>query len=158
MAKLTVTSPRISANQTIPAQYTCEGPDVSPALQWQGAPEGTKSLALICDDPDAPGGTWVHWVMFNIPATATSLPENVAKTESPGNGGGAKQGLNSFRKIGYGGPCPPPGHGSHRYFFRLFALDTELKLQPGVTKRQLEVALEGHVLARGELLGQYERK
>ncbi len=138
----------------IPRQYTCEGADISPALSWNEAPPKTQAFALIADDPDAPVGTWVHWVAWNIPAATRQLPENVSKTaELPGGG---RQGNNDFRKIGYGGPCPPPGK-PHRYFFKLYALDTTLDLKPGATKKDLEQAMKGHVVAEAQLMGKYQR-
>lgn len=143
-----------TAGGTIPKKYTCDGPDVSPPLSWTEPPSGTRSLALIMDDPDAPVGTWVHWVLYNLPAAVRELSEGTPTTETLPSG--ARQGTNDFRKIGYGGPCPPPGP-AHRYFFKLYALDTELSLAPRATKRQLEAAMEGHILARVELVGRYGR-
>jgi len=140
--------------EMIPSKYTCDGPDVSPPLSWADSPAGTKSFALISDDPDAPGGTWVHWVIWNIPATTRSLEENLPKKDSLPNG--AKQGTTDFRRIGYGGPCPPSG--THRYFFKLYALDTTLNLPPRTTKRDLEKAMQGHVLGQAELMGKYRRR
>ena len=137
----------------IPGKYTCDGLDVSPPLAWTSVPEGTKTFALICDDPDAPMGTWVHWVLFNLPADIQELPENIPPERELESG--AKQGMNDFRKIGYGGPCPPGG--MHRYYFKLYALDTELDLEVGATKRELLKAMEGHILAEGQLMGRYER-
>lgn len=137
----------------IPKQYTCTGPDLSPALSWNEPPEGTKSFALIVDDPDAPVGTWVHWVAYNIPASTRQLPEGVPKTETITSGG--VQGTNDFHRIGYGGPCPPPGK-PHRYFFKLYALDTTLNLKPG-NKKALEQAMKGHILAQAELMGRFGR-
>ncbi|NIM20609.1 MAG: YbhB/YbcL family Raf kinase inhibitor-like protein [Candidatus Latescibacteria bacterium] len=137
----------------IPSKYTCDGADVSPPLVWSGLPEGTKSVALICDDPDAPMGTWVHWVIYNIPPDTTSLDEGIPSKENIELG--ARQGKNDFRKIGYGGPCPPGG--THRYFFKLYALDTVLDLEPGATKRELLKSMEGHISAQGELMGRYKR-
>lgn len=137
----------------IPRSFTCDGADRSPPLEWRTVPDGTRSLALICDDPDAPMGTWVHWVYYDIPAETSSLPENVAPHEQPPNGG--TQGTNDFRKIGYGGPCPPGG--THRYYFKLYALDATLKLSPGATKKELRKAMEGHILGQAELMGKYKR-
>ena len=137
----------------IPGKYTCDGLDVSPPLAWTSVPEGTKTFALICDDPDAPMGTWVHWVLFNLPADIQELPENIPPERELESG--AKQGMNDFRKIGYGGPCPPGG--THRYYFKIYALDTELDLEVGATKRELLKAMEGHILAEGQLMGRYER-
>jgi Raf kinase inhibitor-like YbhB/YbcL family protein len=134
-------------------QYTCDGDDVSPPLTWTSVPSGTESVALICDDPDAPMGTWVHWVIFNLPAAVKELPENVPTQKNLANGG--VQGTNDFHKIGYGGPCPPGG--THRYYFKLYALDMALDLQPGSTKKDLLKAMEGHILAEGQLMGRYKR-
>jgi Raf kinase inhibitor-like YbhB/YbcL family protein len=143
-----------SDGSAIPKPFTCDGKDVSPALAWRGAPAGMKSFALICDDPDAPRGTWVHWVLFNIPADASDLAEGVpaAKTLPCG----ARQGTNDFRKIGYGGPCPPPGK-PHRYFFKLYALDAVLELKEGASKQQLLEAMKGRILAETQLMGIYKR-
>ena len=135
-------------------KYTCKGDDMSPQLSWSDIPDGTQSLALVCDDPDAPFMTWVHWVVYDIPATVTGLPEAVAADETLANG--AKQGRNDFRKIGYGGPCPPPG-GPHRYYFKLYALDAMLGLEPGVTKKELLKAMEGHVIGEAQLIGHFKR-
>ena len=140
----TLTSTAFSDGAAIPAQYTCDGVDVSPPLAWSGPPPGSGSLALIADDPDAPAGTWVHWVLYNLPADVSELPENIAKVESL-DLGGARQGRNDFRHPGYGGPCPPPGP-AHRYFFKLYALDTRLELKAGAQKKDVEAAMEGHVL------------
>jgi Raf kinase inhibitor-like YbhB/YbcL family protein len=137
----------------IPEKYTCDGTDMSPPLKWDSLPEGTKSLALICDDPDAPMGTWVHWVYYDIPVSTTGVPENVASDERPQIGG--IQGTNDFRRIGYGGPCPPSG--THRYYFKLYALDTLLNLLPGATKKQLVKAMENHIVGQVQLMGKYRR-
>ena len=138
----------------IPPEYTCDGPNISPPLNWTGLPGGTKSLALIMDDPDAPGKTWMHWVAFNLPATTRALSENVPPQETIPSGG--KHGTNDFHKPGYGGPCPPSG--THRYYFHLYALDTaELSLDSTTTKDQLLKALQGHILAEGQLMGRYKR-
>ncbi len=139
----------------IPAKFTCDDKDVSPPLKWSGAPAGTKSFAVVVDDPDAPMGTWVHWVLYNLPGTETELSEGTPRTESIPSG--AKQGLNDFRKIGYGGPCPPPGK-PHRYMFKVYALDAMLELKPGATKKQLEQAMGKHILAQAQLMGTYKRK
>ena len=151
----TLTSTAFSDGAAIPAQYTCDGVDVSPPLAWSGPPPGTRSFALIADDPDAPVGTWVHWVLYNLPAAVSELPENIAKVESL-DLGGARQGRNDFRRPGYGGPCPPPGP-AHRYFFKLYALDAPLQLKPGGQKKDLEAAMEGHVLGSAQLMGTYGR-
>jgi hypothetical protein len=152
---ITITSTAFSEGQPIPAKYSCEGSDASPPLKWTNAPATTKSFALIADDPDAPVGTWVHWVLYDLPPNTTGLPEGVAKTQFIA--GNAKQGLNSWPRLGYGGPCPPPGK-PHRYFFKLYALDTMLDLKPGVTKKDLLKAMESHILAEGQLMGTYQRK
>jgi Raf kinase inhibitor-like YbhB/YbcL family protein len=154
---LAITSPAFTANGSIPTQYTCEGADISPGLNWTGVPEGTKSLALIVDDPDAPDPaapkrTWVHWVLYNLPPSANGLPEGVKPASLPS---GTKEGLNDWKRTGYGGPCPPVGR--HRYFHKLYALDTALEGLRNPTKADLEKAMAGHVLARGELIGTYER-
>lgn len=138
----------------IPRKYTCDGTDVSPPLRWENAPSGTKAFALIADDPDAPVGTWAHWVIYDLPANTMELAEGIKSTETLPNG--AKQGINDFRKVGYGGPCPPPGP-AHRYFFRLYALDLETKLKPRATKQQLLDAIKGHILAEAQLMGRYKR-
>jgi Raf kinase inhibitor-like YbhB/YbcL family protein len=148
-----LTSSAFKDGGMIPTKYTCDGANVSPPLEWSGAPQTTKSLALICDDPDAPGKTWVHWVVFNLPASRTSLPENVPPQETIAGEG--KQGINDFKKIGYGGPCPPSG--THRYFFKLYALADELNLDSRTTKDQLLQAMKDHILAQGELMGRYKR-
>jgi len=137
----------------IPQQYTCDGMDISPPLAWDDPPATTKSLALICDDPDAPMGTWVHWVLYDIPSDLRELTESQQTQKQLDNG--AKQGTNDFRAIGYGGPCPPGG--THRYYFKLYALDTELNLDSGKTKSELLAAMEGHVIAEGRLMGKYQR-
>ncbi|HEV7926801.1 MAG TPA: YbhB/YbcL family Raf kinase inhibitor-like protein [Verrucomicrobiae bacterium] len=154
-AKLTVTSSGFEHGHPIPVKYTCQGDDISPPIKWDGAPANTKSFALICDDPDAPGGTWVHWVIYNHPPDAPSLPENTAKSETLPNG--ATQGRNSFQNIGYGGPCPPGGK-AHRYFFKVYALDTVLALDGRPDKEKLLAAMKGHILAQGQLMGTYQRQ
>jgi Raf kinase inhibitor-like YbhB/YbcL family protein len=138
----------------IPSKYTCSGADVSPALSWTDPPAGTQSFALIADDPDAPAGTWVHWVAYDLPASARQLPEGVPKADALPGGG--VQGQNDFRKTGYGGPCPPPGK-PHRYYFKLYALDNKLNLKPGATKKAVEQAMQGHILAQAELMGRFQR-
>ncbi len=148
-----IKSPAFVPGGKIPGKYTCDGMDISPPLAWTSGPEGTKTFALICDDPDAPMGTWVHWILFNLPADIIELRENVPPERELENG--AKQGMNDFRKIGYGGPCPPGG--IHRYYFKLYALDTEINLEAGATKSELLKAVEGHILAEGQLMGKYER-
>ena len=151
---LTLSTPAFKHGAEIPKQFTCEGADVSPALSWSGAPAATKSFALIADDPDAPVGTWVHWVVYDLPGDAMSLPQGVPTKDTLAGDG--KQGLNDFRKVGYGGPCPPPGT-PHRYFFKLYALDTPTSLKPRATKTDVLRAIEGHVLAQAELMGTYQR-
>jgi Raf kinase inhibitor-like YbhB/YbcL family protein len=138
----------------IPRRFTCDGEDRSPTLEWSDAPAGTKSFALIADDPDAPAGTWVHWVIFNIPGGVHSLTGGVEQKEQLADG--TRQGRNDFRKTGYNGPCPPPGK-PHRYFFKLYALSTDLALAPGATKSEVERAVEGHTLGRAEWMGRYKR-
>ena len=137
----------------IPKKHTGDGPDVSPPLEWEGEPQGVKSFALICDDPDAPGGTWVHWVIFNISANIHGLQEAVPAS---GKTDGWTQGKNDFKKLAYGGPAPPPGK-PHRYFFKLYALDSVLALSEGATKQELEAAMKNHILAQGQLMGKYGR-
>ncbi len=138
----------------IPRKYTCDGADVSPALHWNDAPAGTESFALIADDPDAPVGTWTHWIIWNIPARTTALPEGVPKAGESGDG--TRQGGNDFKRVGYGGPCPPPGK-PHRYFFKLYALDAKLDVKAGVSRNELERAMNGHNLSQTELMGTYAR-
>lgn len=158
---ITLTSTAFSQGEAIPRQYTGDGDDVSVPLSWTGVPHGTKQLALICDDPDAPTDEpWVHWLLYNIPPDVTSLPEGVPPAERPNQPQGAAQGQNSWpsgRTIGYRGPAPPPGHGVHHYHFKLYALDAELNLEPGLSKSALLKALQGHIVAQGELVGTYER-
>ena len=149
-----VTSTAFEDGGTIPTKYTCDGDDVSPPLSWTSIPQGTKSLALICDDPDAPVGTWVHWVIYGLSPHSTGLPEGVPTQRVLADG--AKQGINDFRKIGYGGPCPPKGP-AHRYFFKVYALDSEIKLEAGATKKELLKAMQNHILAEGQLMGKYQR-
>jgi Raf kinase inhibitor-like YbhB/YbcL family protein len=148
---LNVTSHAFAEGATIPRAHTCDGADQSPPLSWTGAPGGTRSYALIVDDPDSPGGTFAHWVAWNI--RAPELAANVARDASLANG--MQQGVNSFKRVGYSGPCPPSG--THRYFFKLYALDVELKLEPKSDKEALLDAIKGHVLAQGELMGRYAR-
>ncbi len=136
-------------------RYSCQGENISPDLAWSSAPDGTKSIALVCEDPDAPHGTFIHWVMYNIPSSETGLAENIPQSESLPDG--ARQGQNGAGKVGYTGPCPPPGK-PHRYYFRLYALDTQLAIAGDVTRDKLMSATQGHVLAKGELLGIYQRQ
>lgn len=144
--KMKITSPEFQNNQFIPNRFTCEGENINPALIIKDIPEGTKSLALIMDDPDAPMGTWVHWVVFDIPVTS-----KIEENSIPG-----KQGINSARKKNYHGPCPPSG--THRYFFKIYALDTVLNLKEGINKAQLEKAMQSHILDKAELVGLYKRR
>lgn len=148
-----LTSTAFAAGETIPRKYTCDGDDISPPLQWSDAPQNTQSFALISDDPDAPVGTWVHWVLYNVPGTSTSLPEAVPKQDELPDG--SRHGRSSWGRSAYGGPCPPGG--THRYFFKLYALDTVLELAAGAGKEQLLQAMEGHILAQTELMGLYSR-
>jgi len=149
-----LTSSVFAQGEPIPVKYTCDGEDVSPPLEWGDPPQGTESFALVNDDPDAPVGTWDHWILYNLPPEARSLPEAVpSDAELPD---GSQHGQNSWRRLGYGGPCPPSG--THRYFFKLYALDTSLDLASNANKKQLLQAMEGHVLAQAELMGVYSRK
>jgi Raf kinase inhibitor-like YbhB/YbcL family protein len=155
---LTLTSPAFKPGGEIPVKHTCEGADTSPPLEWSGVPARAKSLALIVDDPDAPDPkapkmTYVHWVLYNIPRATTRLAEGAAKG---GLAPGTREGKNDWKRTGYGGPCPPIGR--HRYFFKLYALDTELPDLGAPTKQQLEKAFEGHVIEKAELIGTYEKK
>lgn len=154
-AELTVTSAAFTEGATLDSKFTCDGSDVSPPLQWKGAPPGAKSFAIIVDDPDAPAGTWVHWVLFNLPPATISLSENLPKTSALPNGAG--QGFNSFDEVGYRGPCPPLGK-AHRYFFKVYALDTMLSLGGHPRKKDLLKAMEGHILGFGQLMGKYQRR
>ena len=154
---LSITSPAFGNGSEIPAKYTCQGQDISPPLEWAEVPENTRSLALIVDDPDAPDPaapkmTWVHWVLFNIPPAATDLPESVAPGELPA---GTEEGLNDWSKTGYGGPCPPIGR--HRYFHKLYALDTVIEGLQKPVKADIEAAMQGHILAQAELVGTYQK-
>lgn len=155
---LTLTSPDFQANASIPAVHTCDGADTSPALSWTGVPPGTKSLVLIVDDPDAPDPanpktTWVHWVLYNIPPEATGLPKGAQASNLPK---GTRTGLNDWKKSAYGGPCPPVGR--HRYFHKLYALDTQLPDMGHATKTEVEKAMQNHILASGELVGTYQKQ
>jgi len=152
--EIKITSPAFEEGGLIPAKYTCDGADVSPPLQWQGVPEGAQSIALISDDPDAPVGTWVHWVVYNLSADTKELAENIPADETLASG--AKQGMTDFRRIGYGGPCPPGG--THRYFFKIYALETKLDLPAGAKKTDLLKAMEGHIIGQGQLIGKYKRQ
>lgn len=153
--KMKLESSDFAQGSIIPQRYTCGGENVSPHLEWGDAPAGTKSFALIVDDPDAPAGIWVHWLLYNIPGERRGLPENIETI--PKLDDGILQGRNDFGKTGYGGPCPPHGHGPHRYVFKLYALDDDLELPPGAQKAALERAMQGHILAQAEIMGRYER-
>jgi Raf kinase inhibitor-like YbhB/YbcL family protein len=154
ITKFQLSSTAFSASGMIPKQFSCEGTDASPQLSWSGVPSASHSLALIMDDPDAPTGTWVHWVLYNLPASTKELAEGVEKQEQLADG--TLQGRSSFGKAGYGGPCPPPGT-PHRYFFKLYALDIKLDLKAGASKDELEQAMKGHILGQTELIGKYGR-
>ncbi|HUT66699.1 MAG TPA: YbhB/YbcL family Raf kinase inhibitor-like protein [Spirochaetota bacterium] len=151
---LTVESSAFQHGGMIPVKYTCDGTDVSPPITWTDGPEGTKSYAIICDDPDAPVGTWVHWVIYDIPPDVSSLPEAVPSKKALDNG--ADHGTNDFKRYGYGGPCPPGG--THRYFFKVYALDALIGKGPGLKKKELLRLMEGHIVAKGELIGKYSRR
>lgn len=156
-AALSITSPVFQPNASIPARYTCQGDDLSPALEWSAPPPGTKSLALILDDPDAPMGTWVHWVVYNLPASSRGLPEKASQgaSKTASLPEGALQGMNSFNRVNYGGPCPPSGE--HHYIFHLYALDTAIS-GDSLNKEALLKAMDGHILAQGELVGLYKKQ
>jgi Raf kinase inhibitor-like YbhB/YbcL family protein len=157
-SSIQLTSPSFSMSGEIPKAFTGEGADKSPQLSWTGVPKGTKQWALICDDPDAPTPQpWVHWVIYNIPVNITSLPEAIPSTEFVKPISGSAHGKNSWGRVGYKGPMPPPGHGWHRYFFRIYALDSELSLKPGATKDELLKSMKGHILSEGALIGRYKR-
>ena len=150
-----LTSTAFTEGAAIPAKYTCDATNVSPPLKWSGVPAGAKSVALIVDDPDAPSGIWLHWILYDLPPATIELPEDLPKSQYAADG--AKQGLNDFQHLGYGGPCPPRGK-PHRYFFKLYALDALLDLTPGATKKDLERAMEKHILAQAQLMGTYQRR
>ncbi|MFA5553416.1 MAG: YbhB/YbcL family Raf kinase inhibitor-like protein [Phycisphaerae bacterium] len=152
--EIKITSPAFQENQMIPEKYTCEGNDISPQLKWDAVPGGAKSIALICDDPDAPMGTWVHWVVYNLPADTRELPENFPDDETLPDG--TRQGITDFGKTGYGGPCPPSG--THRYYFKIYALDITIDAVSVLDKKTLLKEMQGHILAQGQLMGKYKRK
>ncbi len=154
LATIQVTSPAFREGEMIPARYTCDGDNISPPLDWQAVPEGTKALALIMDDPDAPRGTFVHWVLYDLPPDLEGLPEDLPKGKGLPIGG--EEGINSTDQLGYMGPCPPSG--THRYFVKLYALDEKLNLPAGETKSKLLDAMEGHILGQGQLMGRYKRQ
>lgn len=151
--EITVTSSAFSQAGMFPSKYTCDGQNISPPLKWRGIPETTKSIALVFDDPDAPAGTWVHWVIWNIPKDKSELAENIPADERLADG--SVQGINDFGKHGYGGPCPPGG--THRYYFKIYALDEKLALAAASSKKHLLKAMQGHILAQGQLMGKYKR-
>jgi Raf kinase inhibitor-like YbhB/YbcL family protein len=148
-----LTSTAFKEGEPIPRQYTCDGVNISPPLEWTGLPKTAKTIAIIADDPDAPSGNWVHWVLYNLPADNIGLVENLPPAENLKAGG--FQGKTDFEKIGYGGPCPPAG--THRYFFKIYALDGELPLKAGATKDELLKAMEGHIVGQAQLMGTYRR-
>lgn len=152
--QMEITSSAFNEGSMIPAKYTCDDINISPPLKWSKAPEGTKTFAIICDDPDAPAGTWVHWVLYNLPADTNELSEDIPPVELlPSD---ARQGKNDFGRIGYGGPCPPGG--IHRYYFKIYALAEKLNIESGVTKSELLKAMAGKILSEGQLMGRYERQ
>ncbi len=149
-----IISPAFQEGGMIPVKYTCDGEDVSPPLSWSGIPDNAESLVLVSDDPDAPMGTWVHWIVYNIPANLKGFEEGISRGGLSGKG--ILQGTTDFRRQEYGGPCPPAG--THRYYFTLYALDASLKVAPGASKKQLDAAMQGHVLAKAQLMGRYARR
>ena len=151
---MNLSSPSFKNGGDIPKKFTCDGADVAPQLSWSDAPAATKTFALLVDDPDAPVGNWNHWTTWNVPASSKGLPEGVPKEARLPDG--SQQGLNDFHKPGYNGPCPPAGR-PHRYYFKLFALDTKLDLKPTATKKDLEAAMKGHILEQAEWMGRYGR-
>ncbi len=153
--KMKISSTAFQIDSTIPQQFTCQGEDISPALAWSGAPEGTECYALLLEDPDAPSGTYIHWVIYNIPATERGLSEDFPKRDKLPNG--TRQGVNDFKQMGYGGPCPPPGK-AHRYYFKLYALDAQINIPGEATRDQLLNAMHGHILAESETMGTYAKK
>jgi len=153
MKQIQITSPSFENGGNIPSRFTCDSRDMSPELSWSEVPDNTKSFALICDDPDAPAGTWVHWILYNIPEDERKLSENFMVNKY--GKGKIKAGMNDFKKLDYGGPCPPSG--VHRYFFRIYALDTVLNIDEGIKKRDLLECMDGHVIGKGELVGKYKR-
>jgi len=148
---MSISSPAFTAGENIPVEFTGDGDNFAPPLAWKNAPDGTKAFALVCDDPDAPMGTWVHWVLYDLPADMTAL--DISQAALPD---GAKEGLNDFHEEGYGGPAPPPGP-AHRYFFRLYALSAPTGLAAGATREQLQAAMDGHILAETQMMGTYQR-
>jgi Raf kinase inhibitor-like YbhB/YbcL family protein len=153
--KLSLSSSAFKDGQPIPNEYTCDGKNISPPLTWKGAPADTQSFVLIVDDPDSPTGVWTHWMVFNLGADVSELREDF--TKNPGASSSAKQGMNSFKNVGYGGPCPPAGK-LHRYYFKIYALDTTLNLKTGAARSAVDAAMARHVLAMGQVMGTYQRK
>ncbi len=151
--EIKIESSAFKEGELIPSKYTCGGENISPALKWSGVPAGARTLVLIADDPDAPAGTWVHWVVYNIPPDANGLKENIPHDKKFPDG--MMQGTNDFGKTGYGGPCPPSG--THRYYFKLYAVDTLLKIEPGAFKKDILKMIDKHILAEGRLMGRYKR-
>jgi Raf kinase inhibitor-like YbhB/YbcL family protein len=151
-----ITSNAFQDGESIPIKYTCDGNDRSPAMSWSGIPEDAQTLALVCEDMDAPSGTFVHWIIYNISPTVIGLAEGVPTVEILPDS--AIQGRNDFKRTGYGGPCPPPSDSAHRYFFRLYALDTAIQLSAGAGREEFARAIDGHILAEGHLMGIYQRK
>lgn len=154
MENISISADEFKQGDNIPDKFTCNGRDISPSLSWKGIPAGTKSIALIMDDPDATRGTFTHWVLYNIPAETLKLPESMPHDQTLTDG--SMQGISDYGRSDYGGPCPPPGK-PHRYYFKVYALDTKLNLPPGASKEQVENAMKGHILAQGELMGKYQR-
>lgn len=152
-----ISSPSIADGERIPDSYTCEGEDISPTLEVAAIPAGARALALVVDDPDAPGGTFVHWLIWNLPGNLAEIPEGIPQDDVLGDLGEAAQGENDFGEIGYRGPCPPPGDGEHRYRFTVHALDAELDLEPGADRDELDAAMEGHVVGTAQVAGVYSR-
>ncbi len=149
-----LTSSAFGFEEMIPKKYSCDGDNVSPPLSWDNIPDGAKSITLICEDPDAPMGTFIHWVLYNLPSDVNELQENVPDDETLKNE--ARQGVNDFGNLGYGGPCPPSG--THRYFFRIYALDKMIDTTSTIDKKTLQKEMEGHIIAKGELMGKYQRQ
>jgi Raf kinase inhibitor-like YbhB/YbcL family protein len=154
-AEMRIMTPAFKEGEVIPKIFTCDGEDVSPPLSWESAPEGTRSFVLISDDPDAPMGTWVHWVLYNIPPDTTALPQGMPKDAALKDG--SRQGVTDFGRPGYGGPCPPKGK-PHRYYFKLYALDAVLELEGKPGKKDVEKAMKGHIIAEAQIMGTYQRR
>lgn len=155
MSEFILVSSEFEPGTTLPRRFTCEGQDISPPLNWSDAPPGTASFALICEDPDAPGKTWTHWLIYNLPPDSAGLGAGVPTEEQLADG--SRQGVNDFGRIGYGGPCPPRGHGAHRYIFTLYALNAMLNVAPGASKAVLRGSMDGHILGEVSLMGRYAR-